>query len=157
MIKTAERTEIRPMIAEDMLWIVEHGIKEFGVKCKPTHEMVEVALNRERNGQCITGLVDGRIVGVGGLDEMWTGVGEVWMYLAHDTDAYPKLTYKIIRDGIKKLIEDNDFWRVQAWGRVDFDKAHTLFKHLGFKPEGIAKKYTPDKVDAILYAKVKDV
>jgi len=143
------------MIAEDMLWIIENGVKEYGLKCYPTDQMRELAISRENNGKCITGLVDGNIVGVGGVDEMWTGVGEVWLMLSYETDRYPKRAYKVIRDGLKQLIEDNGFWRTQAWGRIDFDRAHTLFKHLGFKPEGIAKKYTPDGVDAILYAKVE--
>lgn len=155
MIKTIERAEIRPMIAEDMLWIIENGVKEFGLKCYPTDEMRELAISRENNGQCITGIVDGQIVGVGGVDVMWPGVGEVWMMLSCETNTYPKMTYKVIRDGLNKLIEDNNFFRTQAWARVDFPMAHTLFRHLGFEVEGRAKKYTPDGVDAILYAKVK--
>ena len=157
MIKERQREILRPMVAEDMLWIIESGVKEYGLKCYPTDHMRELALARENNGQCITGLVDGNIVGVGGVDEMWPGVGEVWMMLSYEIDKYPKRAYRVIRDGLKKLIEDNSFRRTQAWGRTDFDQAHTLFRHLGFKPEGIARKYTPDGVDAILYAKVSDV
>ena len=154
MISTQLKNGILPFHAEDMLWIIEDGIKEFGVKCIPTEQMTELAIEREANGQCITGWVDGRIVGCGGIDLKWPGVGEVWLFLSYETDRFTKRAYKTIKDGIKKLIDDNDLHRCQAWCRIDFDQAHTLFRHLGFEPEGIAKKYMPDGTDAILYAKV---
>ena len=156
MIKTENKTEVRPMLAEDMLWVLEDGVKEFGLKFLPHEQLTELALARENNGQCITGVVDGRIVGCGGIDVMWPGVGEVWVMLSYEIDRFPKRAYKVIVDGLKKLIKDNDLWRIQAWGRVDFPQAHTLFRHLGFEVEGKARKYSVDGVDCILYAKVND-
>lgn len=149
-------TGIRPFKASDMIWIVDDGIKEYGLKSLGNNNIKELAENREENGQCITGVVDDRIIGCGGIDLMWPGVGEVWVLLSYDTDKCPVRAYEVIRDGLKKLIDDNDLWRVQAWGRIGFAKAHTLFRHLGFKPEGLARKYTHDKVDCILYSIVRD-
>lgn len=155
MIATELKNGVMPFHAEDMLWIIERGIKEFGVKCIPNEQMIELAETREVNGQCITGWVEGNIVGCGGIDLMWPGVGEVWMYLSYETDKYPVKAFRVIKKGIKKLIDDNDLQRCQGWCRIGFDKGHTLFRHLGFEPEGIAKKYMSDGTDAILYAKVK--
>jgi hypothetical protein len=143
-----------PFHAEDMLWILENGIKEFGIKCIPNEQMIELAYAREENGQCVTGWVDGNIVGCGGIDLMWPGVGEVWLFLSYETDKYPVKSFRVIKRGIDKLIKDNNLTRCQGWCRKDFTKAHTLFRHLRFKPEGIAEKYMPDGTDAILYAKV---
>lgn len=145
---------IRPLKAEDMIYVIEKGVKEFNLKAQGTDELWKLARAREKNEMCLTGAVNGEIVACGGIDLMWPGVGEVWLMLTPDVDEYPKATYKIIRDGLNKIIESNNLFRVQAWGRIGFDKAHILFKHLGFKPEGIARKYTPDGVDCILYAKV---
>ena len=154
MISTELKNGVMPFHAEDMLRIMETGIKEFGIKCVPTEQMIDHAQTRESNGQCITGWVDGEVVGCGGIDLMWPGVGEVWMFLSYETDKYPVKSFRVIKKGIKKLINDNDLWRCQAWCRESFTQGHTLFKHLGFKPEGIAEKYMPDGTDAILYAKV---
>jgi hypothetical protein len=151
------KTDIRPFKAEDMLHLLETGIKEFGLKCIPTDQMKELAQEREDNGQCITGFYDDEIVGCGGIDLMWPGVGEVWLFLSYEVDRYPKQCFRVIKNGLDKLIEDNELIRCQAWCRSGFDKGHTLFRHLGFKPEGIAEKYMPDGTDAILYAKVKNV
>lgn len=156
MIETEIFTGIRPLKAEDMVWILEDGVKEFGLRCLPHPHVEELAKEREGNGKCLTALVNGKIVGCGGIDLMWPGVGEVWVMLSYEVDKYPIRAYEVIRDGLEKLIEDNDLWRVQAWGRIGFAKSHTLFRHLGFRPEGIAKKYAPDGVDCILYAKVND-
>lgn len=156
MTKTlAQRTEVRPLRADDMVWLMADGIKEFGLRFLPHEHIADLAQAREDNGKCITGLVDGRIVGVGGIDELWPGVGEVWLMLSYEVDRYPIRSYEVIRQGLLELIEHNDLWRVQAWGRVGFHQAHTLFRHLGFEVEGLARKYAPDGVDSILYAKVK--
>ena len=152
----AKFTGIRPFKAEDMIKIAEVGIKEYGLKIKTNGQMKELAESREANGQCLTGVTNDVIVGCGGIDLMWTGVGEVWLIMSYEVDKYPLRAYEIIRDGLAKLIEGNDLFRVQGWCRVDFAQAHSLFKHLGFKAEGIAKKYTPDGADCILYAKVKN-
>ena len=147
--------DIKPMKAEDMLWVIDHGVKELGVRATPTEEMKALARDREQSGTCITGRIDGEIVGVAGIDEFWTGVGDMWMMITPMIDNRVKETYKCIRAGMKKLIKDNSLRRVQSYGRVDFPQCHTLFKHLGFSVEGKAKKYTPDGVDCIMYAKVK--
>ena len=145
---------IKKFEAKDMIQIIETGVKELGLKAQGTEELWELAREREKNGMCLTGVVNGEIVACGGIDLMWTGVGEVWLMLTPETDKYPIGTYEIIRDGLDKIIKDNKLHRVQAYGRIGFDRAHTLFKHLNFKPEGIARKYTPDKADCISYAKV---
>lgn len=148
-------TGTQPFKAEDMIKIIETGVKEFNLKAQGTEELWELAREREKNGMCLTGVVNDEVVACGGIDLMWKGVGEVWLMLSPETDKYPIGTYEIIRDGLDKLIKDNKLHRVQAWGRIGFDRAHTLFKHLGFKADGIAPKYTPDAVDCILYSKVK--
>ncbi len=137
-----------------MEWILANGVKEFGLSCLPTDHMKELARQREENGQCITGLINGTIVGVGGIDLLWPGVGEVWLMVSYEIDKRPFSSFEVIKDGLQKLIDDNKLWRCQAWCRKGFAKAHTLFRHLGFEVEGMAKKYLPDGADAILYSKV---
>lgn len=147
--------EIRPFRAEDMLYVIEHGIKEVGLKSQATKELVKAAEEREKSGTCITGRVNGEIIGVAGIDPIWEGVGEIWMMLTPYVDKNIKEVYKCIREGIKKLIDECKLRRVESYGRVDFPQCHVLFKHLGFKVEGKKEAYTPDGVDCVMYAKVK--
>lgn len=156
MNETEIFTGIRQFKADDMIYIIEYGVKEFGLKAMADDDVRELARKREENGQCITGVVKDKIVGCGGIDLMWPGVGEVWVLLSYDIGIYSMAAYEVIRDGLEKLIEDNNLWRAEAWGKVGFDASHTLFRHLGFKPEGIAKKRGYDGSDFILYGLVKD-
>ena len=155
MIKTETFTGIRPFRAEDMMTIINEGTKEKGIKYYGAGTLEELAQQTEEDGLSMTGYVNDEIVGCGGIRKLWDGVGEVWLMLSPKTALYPTKTYECIREGLQKLIDENDFVRLQAWGRIGFAKAHTLFKHLGFKAEGIARKYTPDQVDSILYAIVR--
>ncbi len=149
-------TGTKPFKAEDMMLIIEMGTKEQGIKYYGHGTLEELAQQTEEDGLSMTGYVNDEIVGCGGIRKLWDGVGEVWLMLSPNTALYPTKTYECIREGLQKLIDENDFVRLQAWGRIGFTKAHTLFKHLGFKAEGIARKYTPDQCDSILYAIIKD-
>jgi hypothetical protein len=147
--------EIKPLKAEDVLYVISHGVKEVNLRATPTEEMKQLAKEREDSETCITGWVNGEIVGVAGVDMLWEGVGDMWLMLTPYIDSNIKETYKCIRQGVKKLIEKHNLRRVQSYGRVDFPECHTLFKHLGFEVEGMAKGYTPDGVNCVMYAKVK--
>ena len=146
--------DVRPMKAEDMLWVIEHGVKEVQLKMKPTEEMKDFAKQREDSGMCVTGWIDGKPECVAGIDIMWEGVGDVWLMITPFIDNHVKESYKCIRKGLKKLIKDHKIRRLQSYGRVDFAQCHTLFKHLGFEVEGLARQYTIDGIDCIMYAKV---
>lgn len=149
---------VKPFKAEDMLWVISHGIKEIGLKAIPNDEMKTLAEEREKSGKCLTGWVDGEVVGVAGIDEVWPGITDVvdmWLMLTPYIDRHIVQGYKCILEGMKKLINENKLRRVQSYGRVDFPACHILFEHLGFNVEGLAKAYTPDGVDCIMYAKVK--
>ena len=148
-------TGTRPFRAEDMMSIIEMGTKENGFEYYGTGTLEELAQQTEEDGLSMTGIVNDEIVGCGGIRKLWEGVGECWIILSPKVNLYPTRTYECIKDGFEKLIAENDFVRLQAWGRIGFAKAHTLFKHLGFKAEGIARKYTPDGIDSILYAIVR--
>lgn len=146
---------IRPFQADDMMTILANGVKEFGVKAQGDDSLRALALTREKSNMCLTVVdADNKVTACGGVDLMWQGVGEVWLLLACSDTRHPRDLYVSIKEGLDRFIKENNLWRVQAWGRIGFDKAHILFKHLGFKPEGIARKYTPDGVDCILYSKV---
>ncbi len=156
MIETETYTGIREFVAEDMVWVIERGVKEFGLKAMADDHIRELAQAREDNGQCITGVVKDEIIGCGGIDIMWDTVGEVWLMLSYEVNKYPIKTYEVIEEGLEKLIKNNNLRRIQGWGRIGFHQSHTLFRHLGFQPEGLARKYGYDGSDFILYSLIRD-
>lgn len=149
--------DVKPLKAEDVIWVIENGVKEVGLKATPTKDIEEKAKEREESGTCMTGWVNDEIIGCAGIDIMWEGVGEAWLMLTPAVHKYLKDSWLCIQKGFKELIEKNKLRRIQAHGRIGFDECHILFKHLGFKPEGIARKYTPDGVDCIMYALIREL
>lgn len=147
--------DVRPLKAEDILYVIEHGVKEIGLKAIPNDEMRILAKEREESGMCVSGWVDNEVVCVAGIDLLWEGCGNVWLMLTPCINKHVKEGYVCIRRGLKKLIKEHKMRRLQSYGRVDFPECHILFEHLGFKVEGMAKAYTPDSVDCVMYAKVK--
>ena len=100
--------------------------------------------------------VDGKIMCVGGVMVLWSGVGEMWMILTEDCKELAdgtEIALKI-RHELKVFMSENNLWRVQASVRTDFPLAERLTLALGFKQEGLMKKYLPDGSDAYLYARV---
>lgn len=146
--------DVRPFKAEDMLWVISHGVKEVNLRAEPTDEMKTVAREREESGKCFTGWVDGEVVGVGGIDEMWKGVASIWLMVTPYINFHIKEGYKCILEGMKKILKETKLHRIESYGRVDFPECHILFRHLGFEVEGLARKKTPDKVDCIMYGKI---
>ena len=147
---------IRPFLAEDMIDIIDLGVKENNLKLYGNNNLQELAKETEEDNMSITAVVEGEVVGCGGIRVLWDGVGEVWMMLSPKVNDYPAKAWEVIKSGFEKLIEENDFVRLQGWCRKGFVKAHTVFHHLGFKPEGVARKYTPDGCDCILYSLIRE-
>jgi hypothetical protein len=148
--------EVKPMKAEDLLYVIKNGVKEVQLKMTPTEEMKVIAKQREESGMCVTGWVNGKPECVAGIDLLWEGVGDVWLMVTPAIDRQVKESYKCIRMGLKKLIEDHKLRRLQSYGRVDFKQCHTLFSHLGFEVEGLAREYTADGIDAIMYSLITE-
>lgn len=147
--------DVRPMKAEDMLWVIAHGVKELSLRATPTDEMKKVAKEREESGMCVTGWVNGEPQCVAGIDLLWKGCGDVWLMLTPCIDKNVREGYLCIRKGLKKLIKDHKIRRLQSYGRVDFAECHILFKHLGFEVEGLAREYTADGTDCIMYSLIR--
>ena len=148
--------EVKPMKAEDLLWVISHGVKEVQLKMTPTDDMKAIAKEREESGMCVTGWVNGEAQCVAGIDLKWEGCGDVWLMVTPCIDKNIRAGYTCIRRGLKKLIKEHKIRRLQSYGRTDFMQCHVLFKHLGFKVEGLARKYTSDGCDCILYSLIRD-
>lgn len=102
-----------------------------------------------------TGLIDGKIVGVGGVTVLWEGVGEGWLILTKDVLKHKTTAYNCIYRMTKKIIEECNLTRIQAVVRVDFPQAMKMMERLGFRREGYLRKYCPDGCNVWLYGRVK--
>ena len=102
-----------------------------------------------------TGILNGKIVASGGIYPMWDGVGEAWFIGSNSILNHPILITKTIKKYLKDLMDLNNFHRVQAFVREDWNEAQRWIKVLGMKKEGTAHKFCAHGINYNLYAKVK--
>lgn len=121
--------------------------KSFGMAEDIAHGLVAPGL-------AFTGLIDGYVIASAGIKPLWPGVGEAWI-VASDNMPKKKLSViKLIKENFDKMIQDNNFIRVQAGVRSDWLEAKRFAEFLGFEHEGIMRKYGPDGQDYFRMARV---
>ena len=102
-------------------------------------------------------IFESQIVGVGGLQVKWEGVGLLWLILTADCKKhgfFGLIALRAIEDKMNYLIERNNLWRAEAAVRTDFPQAIKMIEFLGFQREGLMRQYCPDKADSYLYSKI---
>lgn len=96
-------------------------------------------------GPAQTWIKDEKIMGCGGIQKLWGGVGEAWLILGDHALEYPVLVgLKSIRM-FKVMVEG--FHRVQAHVLDGFDKGVQFVNAIGFEHESLMKQYGPNKED----------
>ncbi len=137
--------QIRPIQEGDLEYVCRNPLED-AVKWYPEMRPLESSY---------TGLINGKIVGVGGVVKFWDGVGELWLILSKDVIEHRVETYKCIKEVARLLIDENKLVRAQAHVRADLFQANKMVEHLGFTCEGRLRKYYPDGCDSYVYGKIK--
>jgi hypothetical protein len=99
-------------------------------------------------------MVGDRPVACIGVTEYWRGVGAAWAFLAPDACRYFKTIHAGVRMFINGAMADGEFHRIETSVLVAFPAGHRWALRLGFVPEGLRRKYGPDRSDYISYARV---
>lgn len=98
---------------------------------------------------------EGEVLGVGGLQMKWEGVGFLWlMCTVNFKTAGSHRALHIIKETMDNLIKKNNLHRAEAAIRVDFPQAIKMIKFFGFEREGLMRQYCPDKSDSYLYSRI---
>lgn len=103
-----------------------------------------------------TGIIDGRMVGCGGLiilQERHRAEG--WIILVHDIEKL-RVDHRMVRRQLQEWIREYELDRVEAPLRQDFTAGFSYAIHLGFKFEAILEKYHPDNTDAFMHVIIKE-
>ncbi len=110
------------------------------------------ALHLAEQSFAFTGFQDGRAVGCAGLIELWPGRDCAWALLS---DCGQRAFLNIHRTVLRQLDA-----RKTRRTEMSVDVVHAAGQRwaelLGFKKEGLMRRFSPDGRDAYLYAKVRD-
>ena len=113
--------------------------------------------NKTKNSwTAYTGYEDNKVIGVGGLVEIYPHLAEAWIVLLRNR-GLPGLAYtrKILKMWNKILVDHPRFERIQATVNEDFKEGIRFLDYLGFVNEGLMKKFGPDKSNFFRYAYIR--
>ena len=96
---------------------------------------------------------DGRIVFCCGVHDMWPGVGEIWAVFSPLAQKYPH-TWQVAKTLLD--VGFKDYVRLQAPLDLSYDAAIRFDERLGFKSEGVMRRYGPRGEDRTMYALVRE-
>lgn len=94
-------------------------------------------------------------IAIAGINSLWNGVAEGWIVIGKESELYKFQIAKTVKLMLKKMINENNLFRLQASVCVDDKKAIRFTQWLKFTEEGIMRKFGPDGTDYMRYALVK--
>lgn len=117
--------------------------------------IIEQTKASERNGSLIAFSLmhNNEIVAIGGICEIWPGVGDSFSIMSESAMRYPKSLFAAFAANLKVGLKIGGFRRVQASVLVGFDAGVRFIEKLGYEREGIMKAWGPDGSDYFLYAR----
>jgi len=95
------------------------------------------------------------LVACGGVMFYRLGFGEAWFLSTPLIKKYTRQILKISRYYLKMIIDEYDLYRVQATPRINWPIGYKFVERLGFRKEGILRKYGLNKEDCYMYGRVK--
>ena len=95
--------------------------------------------------------LDGKLVALGGHTPVWPGRTILWGYLGGDCGPALAAMTKEVRRNVRDMLVE--FPRMEAYAERHHVPGHRWLKLLGFKQEGLMRKFYNDR-DYVLYAKV---
>ena len=110
----------------------------------------------EKSKFSVTLMADDEPILCSGIIDLWPGVGEGWFISTDQLSEHPVTLARATKEVLHHEIDDRGYWRVQVNVRSDWGTAIRFAKFLGFKNEGLMKKFGPDKVDYVRMSIVRN-
>jgi hypothetical protein len=127
------------------------------VQQNPLEESVKFYGQLQITPYCKTGLVDGVIMGVGGVRMLWPGVGEGWFVLSKDVLSHKVAVVRCLTQLVDQSMIDLDLRRLQATVAAKMPQALALDLAIGFvneTPLGM-QDYLPEGGTAYMLARYR--
>ena len=138
----------------DQLYDIMNSGEEFG-SLFDQQKFVEFTHTTSKQWTAYTGYKDGKVIGVGGLVEIYPHLAEAWLVLKTDRDKSLGTTRNILKIWNKILLDRRNYERIQATVHQDFTDGIRFLDYLGFINEGLMQKFGPDKSNFYRYAYIR--
>jgi RimJ/RimL family protein N-acetyltransferase len=118
-------------------------------------DISEAIINQASLGPAVTAFYGSQPVACFGFVPIWTGVGEAWLIADDKARSKPIGMTKMAKLFFDILQISYELHRVQIAVRTSDTRAHKWALFLGFKEEGIMRRYGPDGADHYIMARCK--
>lgn len=119
-------------------------------------DLVPGMLNNIQRGECHAFVSSsGLLFGVAGGVRIWRGVADIGAILTSNIYDEPIAFTRCMRRYIEQMMKKHDLHRVQMAVKADYEAGHKFAEAIGFKPEGVLKKYSESREDYVMYGRVK--
>lgn len=148
---THNNVTIRPYRAVDAIELkAKSGI--FGANYWCNFE--QDAKSAELSGPGYTAMMNGEIIGCGGVRVFWNGCGEAWALFPPEIKHLKRELITLTKEYLDLIVRAYKLRWIQATPKKSFNGSVILLKHLGFKFKCELEGYAPDGEDCVLYALV---
>ena len=106
------------------------------------------------NGMSFSGIVNGEVIGSGGIVPVYKHMAEVWLLLSGKVYKNRLTTIRNILINMDKMQKQHQFVRLQAAVKASWPEAVRFASWMGFENEGLMRKFGPDHEDYYRFAKV---
>ena len=118
---------------------------------QPLLRMPDYAQALIDGGPHFSAMLDGRVIGCAGVWMIEPHRGIAWALLAEDIGKSIFHMHK----AVKRFLEEVEIQRIETAVDYNFHAGHRWAKMLGFRAEGVMRRFFPDGHDAILYARIQ--
>ena len=125
----------------------------FAIEENPTDEFKDAMRRHEADGTALTLKVGDEVMSCGGVMIMSQGVAEIWTLNGPLIKKYPIEFHKFILDCRDKFEKKFNLVRMQAPVQSDIPMNIKWIESLGFKQEGLMRKYWGGK-DFCMYSRI---
>lgn len=137
------KVRILPMMVEHYLEATA-GVPAWG-------DLATFARSQIDNGPAGAALIDDQLAAVAGVVIAWPGMGEAWAVLTDLGRRHPMVCHRLVARELRAIIRDYRLHRVQADILRSFQAGRIWASRLGFRKEGMMRRYGPDRADFVRY------
>lgn len=95
-------------------------------------QIMPIAEYYAQNGSVYVGLIEEKIIGIGGVYPLWKNTGGCFLFLNKEARKYKKSVFKILLEYMNMLIKQYQIKTLIVECLDDSLEAHRLIRHLGF-------------------------
>ena len=108
-------------------------------------EIIPILEFYSKMGASFMGLIDEKIIGIGGVYKLWENAGGCFLFLNKEAQNYKKSVFKILLKYMNALIKQYQIKTLIAECQDNNLEAQRLIEHLGFKKNRETKTATYTK------------